>query len=184
MNSTAHTPTQERAEKAETELDALKRDLAMRPSSLTTLYQIREAMGYNKFTSLDILARDCQSVRRVLSGEIAPDAGLLDLAEAVMRRLKHAEDWREQFDCCMCGSRMDAHDIGAGHSPVSMYDYHLWQLQVQRDEMLAALKKAEQFVANGVEFGFIRMPYASTPDPAHDTLPAIRAAIARATGAA
>lgn len=48
-------------------------------------------------------------------------------------------------------------------------------------DMLAALEKAEQFIANGVELGFIRMPDASTPDPAHDTLPAIRAAIAKAS---
>ncbi|TPK59067.1 MULTISPECIES: hypothetical protein [unclassified Mesorhizobium] len=51
-------------------------------------------------------------------------------------------------------------------------------------DLLAALKKAEQFIVNGVELGFIRMPEASTPDPAHDTLSAIRAAISKATGAA
>jgi len=36
----------------------------------------------------------------------------------------------------------------------------------------AALRKAEQFIVNGVEFGYIRMPDADTPDPAHETLPA------------
>lgn len=25
---------------------------------------------------------------------------------------------------CMCGSRMEDHDIGSGHSPVSMHDYY------------------------------------------------------------
>jgi hypothetical protein len=50
-------------------------------------------------------------------------------------------------------------------------------------DLLAALKKAEQFIVNGVELGFIRMPDLGTPDPAHDTLPAIRAAISKATGA-
>jgi len=48
--------------------------------------------------------------------------------------------------------------------------------------MLAALKAAKQFIENGVELGFIRMPDRSTPDPAHNTLPAIKAAIAAATG--
>lgn len=43
-----------------------------------------------------------------------------------------------------------------------------------------ACKRAEQFIANGIEFGFIRLPDAGTPDPAHDTLPAIRAALAKA----
>lgn len=44
-------------------------------------------------------------------------------------------------------------------------------------EAREALKKAEQFIVNGVEMGFIRMPDASTPDPAHGTLPAIRSAL-------
>jgi hypothetical protein len=38
-----------------------------------------------------------------------------------------------------------------------------------REEAIAALKAAKQFIANGVEFGFIRMPESDTPDPAHDT---------------
>lgn len=49
-------------------------------------------------------------------------------------------------------------------------------------ELLEALRAAEQFIANGVELGFIRLPDADTPDPAHGTLPAIRAAISKATG--
>lgn len=49
-----------------------------------------------------------------------------------------------------------------------------------QDEMLAALKRAEQFIVNGVALGFIRLPDPDTPDSAHDTLPAIRAAVARA----
>jgi hypothetical protein len=46
-----------------------------------------------------------------------------------------------------------------------------------RVEALAGLKKAEQFITNGIDIGFIRMPDPGTPDPAHDTLPAIRDAI-------
>lgn len=49
-------------------------------------------------------------------------------------------------------------------------------------DMLAALMKAKQFIVNGVELGFIRMPDTSTPDPAHETLPIIEAAIAKAEG--
>lgn len=48
-------------------------------------------------------------------------------------------------------------------------------------EMLTALRKAEQFIVNGIEWGYIRMPDADTPDSALDTLPAIRAAIKKAT---
>lgn len=55
-------------------------------------------------------------------------------------------------------------------------------LEQQRDELLAALKEARMFIRNGIELGFIAMPDADTPDPAHDTLPNIEAAIARVEG--
>lgn len=57
-------------------------------------------------------------------------------------------------------------------------------LGIAAPDMLEALKKAEAFIVNGVALGFIRLPDPGTPDPAHQTLPAIRAAIAKATGAA
>lgn len=41
-----------------------------------------------------------------------------------------------------------------------------------------ALEAARRFIRNGVEFGYIRMPDADTPDPAHRTLPAIESALA------
>jgi hypothetical protein len=50
--------------------------------------------------------------------------GLLARAEAAEHERDKARRWIDQFDCCMCGSRMSGHDIGSGHSPVSMYDYH------------------------------------------------------------
>lgn len=48
--------------------------------------------------------------------------------------------------------------------------------------LLAALKKAERFILNGIEFGFIRLP--EPGDPALDTLAEIQAAIRQAEGAA
>ena len=52
-------------------------------------------------------------------------------------------------------------------------------LSVERDSIaLEALKVARQFIANGIELGYIRMPEPETPDPAHDTLPMIDRAIA------
>lgn len=47
---------------------------------------------------------------------------------------------------------------------------------------IRALKAAKQFIENGLEMGFIRMPDASTPDTAHDTLPMIIAALGRQSG--
>lgn len=50
---------------------------------------------------------------------------------------------------------------------------------VERDSIaIDALKAARQFIANGIELGFISMPEPETPDPAHDTLPMIDRAIA------
>ena len=47
-------------------------------------------------------------------------------------------------------------------------------------ELLEALEHARLFIRNGVELGYITMPDADTPDPAHETLPKIEAAIAKA----
>ncbi|MBS1067289.1 hypothetical protein [Gluconobacter cerinus] len=45
-----------------------------------------------------------------------------------------------------------------------------------------ALKKADKFITNGIEFGFIRMPDSDTPDSALDTPGIIRAALTREGG--
>lgn len=58
------------------------------------------------------------------------------------------------------------------------------ELQKQRDELLAALKRADQFITNGIGLGFIRMPDAGTPDTAHETPAIIRAAVASVKGGA
>ncbi len=49
-------------------------------------------------------------------------------------------------------------------------------------DMLAALRRAERFITNGIELGYIRIP--SMPDPAVETPGIIRAAIAKAEGGA
>lgn len=49
----------------------------------------------------------------------------------------------------------------------------------QRDELLAALKHADEFITNGIEFGFIRIPDKDTPDPARETPGIVKAAIAK-----
>lgn len=71
------------------EVGRLTRDLAMRPSSLTTLYEVRKAMGLNEYFPLSHLETHCQSARRVLYGEPIPPANesLLDLAERMRRSL-------------------------------------------------------------------------------------------------
>lgn len=47
----------------------------------------------------------------------------------------------------------------------------------ERDQAREALLMARQFIENGIEFGYITMPDDDCPDTAHDTLPAIIAAL-------
>ena len=47
--------------------------------------------------------------------------------------------------------------------------------------MYEALRRAERFVRNGIEYGYIRMPDADTPDSAHEVPEIVRAALATAT---
>lgn len=56
------------------------------------------------------------------------------------------------------------------------------QLRKSAPALLEALEKTKQFIENGIELGYIRMPDDDTPDSAHQTLPIINAAIAAAKG--
>jgi len=49
-------------------------------------------------------------------------------------------------------------------------------------EMYEALKAAHVFIRNGIGLGYIRMPDADVPDPAHLVPDQIRAALAKAEG--
>lgn len=61
----------------------------------------------------------------------------------------------------------------------SMQDEKATKDEVIR-ELVHALRRADQFITNGIEFGFIRMPDAGTPDPAHETPGIIHAALRKA----
>lgn len=50
----------------------------------------------------------------------------------------------------------------------------------QRDELLAALKDAHQFISNGIEFGYIIMPDRDCGDRALQTPEIVRSAIRKA----
>lgn len=47
-------------------------------------------------------------------------------------------------------------------------------------DLAEALISAREFIRNGIELGYIRMPSADTPDPAHKLGPAMDAALAKA----
>lgn len=50
-------------------------------------------------------------------------------------------------------------------------------LRTREAALVEALKRADSFITNGIELGFIRMPDPSTPDPAHETPGIVRAAL-------
>lgn len=50
-------------------------------------------------------------------------------------------------------------------------------LEVAIVQAREALERADQFITNGIEFGYIRMPDADTPDSAHETPRVIRQAL-------
>jgi hypothetical protein len=56
--------------------------------------------------------------------------------------------------------------------------------QQHADELLAVLKRVNEFIRNGIALGFIRMPDQNTPDTAHEVPEAVRAVLAKvkATG--
>lgn len=59
------------------------------------------------------------------------------------------------------------------------WEQDISELEREKGELVGALKMAEQFISNGVEFGYIRMPDKDTPDSAHQTLPLIRGMITK-----
>jgi len=56
--------------------------------------------------------------------------------------------------------------------------YNLEELTVI-EEMAKALEAAQQFIRNGVEYGYIRLPDKDTPDTAHETPGMIEQALTR-----
>lgn len=83
----------------------------------------------------------CRGADTRVMGEAASTLlGLLARAEGAEKERDEANAWRRQFDYCMCGSLVDGHGVGDGHSPVSEYDYRLDQSEARAE---AAEKRAE-----------------------------------------
>lgn len=81
--------------------------------------------------------------------------------------------WRKKVGglwCEFCGGKwlpLDVQDMSHGYVAIEQ----------SAPIELEALRLAREFIVNGVENGYIRMPDADTPDSAHDTLPKIEAAL-------
>ncbi len=92
---------------------------------------------------------------------------LNDHLDAANRAIEHAATTKEA----------QQKTIGALMADVKQFRSERDTLRAQLAERNALLRLAKQFVVNGVELGYIRMPDADTPDPAHDLLPKINAAL-------
>ncbi len=66
--------------------------------------------------------------------------------EAVSRERDEALERLNELDHCMCGGRMDGHDIGSGHSPVSMYEYHQDQLIEEVERLREQLQEVREYI--------------------------------------
>lgn len=112
----------------------------------------------------------CFDRHRVVSGEVSPG----------WDKWKRVELRNPHIDTIYSRVREIQDYIGAGHR------YELRALYTApphadphtvRDAALEALESAQGFIKNGIEFGYIRMPDADTPDPALRTPRLIDAAI-------
>ena len=81
-------------------------------------------------------------------------------ADALRRERDEAQETAKKFQ--------DAWDHATGERDA---------LRADNKRLREALKAADQFITNGIELDFIRMPDTGTPDPAHDTPGIVRAAL-------
>lgn len=72
--------------------------------------------------------------------------------------------------------------IGARDIPLYTRPANVAALEARIAELEGALRAADQFITNGIEFGYIRMPDPDTPDTALATPGIIRAALKREGG--
>lgn len=80
---------------------------------------------------------------------------------------------------------IDSHDnAGHLHRPLDKSEHYTVPLYTAPQpapdvaKVVESLEVAHRFIANGIELGYIQMPDSDTLDPAHETLPAIEAALA------
>ena len=74
---------------------------------------------------------------RAKSAPAEPDAELVELLREARELIEHG-DFREGH--CMCGSAVEAHGFGDGHSPVDAGVYYAGQVMERIDAKLASLE--------------------------------------------
>jgi len=76
-------------------------------------------------------------IEQAKSAPAEPDAELVELLREARELIEHG-DFREGH--CMCGSAVEAHGFGDGHSPVDAGVYYAGQVMERIDAKLATLK--------------------------------------------
>lgn len=101
------------------------------------------------------------------------------MADPKFRLARDISRWRRCDPEAMAYHQIQAQKfafIDAKHDILALHDLCT--------DLLAALRRADGFITNGIALGFIRMPDAETPDSAHEVPPLVREAISKASGVA
>lgn len=124
----------------------------------------------------------CKSVRAALASAPVAGEALKDECAATGQTCSYGPHGPHgERQCKYCGAAPQASEAecscpsgdGSLRHPCAVHPAG----DAVRTQALAALESARRFIRNGVEFGYIRMPDADTPDPAHRTPGLIEAAI-------
>ncbi|AUT49245.1 hypothetical protein [Achromobacter sp. AONIH1] len=127
---------------------------------------IREPINHDREMAIAIEAAVLSNLRAPVTGEAQPAAYLTLDEEGSPRMLFF--DVVEARSYCALGEEPEPLFRNAARQ-ASADDVH--------NAALEALEAARRFIRNGIEFGYIRMPDADKPDPAHRTPGMIDAAI-------
>lgn len=112
------------------------------------------------------LADKVRAVVRFVGAASAPVAGEALVWRASWPGGRRPTDWRD----FATNPPPSAEDLArAGYTIQVAYAAPQASAEDVRNAALEALEAAQQFIRNGIELGYIRMPDADTPDPAHRT---------------
>ena len=149
----------------------MKDDVAGLVERLDNLGKRREMEGI--YTDQNICEAAASTIR-ALAREKAAAVGLAQGSGAI------ADQQRARAEAAEAKVTEQAAEIERLREAVVGWDRHAMEMQdlagaaeAKLREAVEVIRRAQQFIRNGVDLGFIRMPDPETPDTAHETLPLI-----------